>query len=107
MPMRTKEEQLAYQRQWLANRRAKGIELLGGACARCQSTEGLEFDHVDPSTKWKHNFWSYSWAKILKELDKCQLLCEDCHKEKTSQSRWDNRKACDKHRLGKRKCTCN
>lgn len=80
----TGEKKREYQRQWMANRRAKGVELLGGCCAKCSVASHLEFDHVDPETKWSHRFWSYSWAKIKTELDKCQLLCNTCHKEKTS-----------------------
>lgn len=64
--------------------RLKIIEHLGGKCCNCGSSDLLEIDHVDPNKK---NFnvsekWSHSWDSILDEINKCQLLCEDCHKLK-------------------------
>lgn len=56
-------------------------------CIECGSKERLELDHINPeekewnpkrsmcSKKLTENFW--------KEINKCQLLCYDCHKEKT------------------------
>ena len=56
-------------------------------CIKCGSKERLELDHINPkekewnpkrsmcSKKLSENFW--------KEINKCQLLCYDCHKEKT------------------------
>ena len=68
-------------------RKAWAVERLGGKCAKCGSTEELEFDHIDPATK------SFTVASRLDtgriellelELKKCQLLCLDCHNEKTA-----------------------
>ena len=67
-------------------RRAMIIENLGGECAHCSSTEQLEIDHIDRSTKSFDIGKAISgWAeeRIQRELDKCQLLCKDCHLEKT------------------------
>lgn len=66
-------------------RRNRFIKLLGGKCVRCGSIDSLEFDHIDASKKAfniakKINYPDY---KILPELEKCQLLCKDCHKEKS------------------------
>lgn len=84
----TKEEKREYQRQWLAARRLKGIQYLGGKCSKCESVEELEFDHIDPTTKelfgnTRSIKLSYSWARVIEELDKCQLLCKTCHYGKT------------------------
>jgi 5-methylcytosine-specific restriction endonuclease McrA len=91
--MRTprKEYMRNYQVTWLAARRKRAIELLGGKCAACGSTDDLEFDHIDPTTKdpllrGKHRQgfpWSWAWKRIEIELTKCQLLCEKCHLTKT------------------------
>jgi hypothetical protein len=43
--------QRGYDKAWKQARRARLIEMLGGACVRCGATEDLEFDHIDPSTK--------------------------------------------------------
>jgi len=47
----------------------------------------LDFDHIDPSTK---DFTpataiqgGYAWDRVLQEIDKCQLVCANCHRIKT------------------------
>ena len=64
----------------------KCIDYLGGSCQLCgykRFAEVLEFHHRDPLTKdftisGNH---SKSWEKISSELDKCELLCANCHRE--------------------------
>lgn len=77
----TGDKKRAYQREWIANRRAK--YLIGKSCVDCGTTENLEFDHIDPTTKWKHNFWSYREEIIQAELEKCVTRCKTHHLEKT------------------------
>ena len=60
------------------------IDYLGGECLGC----GLKYNrwqydvhHIDPKEK-EYNFGHMTgmvWAKITKELDKCVLLCKNCH----------------------------
>lgn len=67
-----------------AKKRKLFIELLGGKCTICGSSERLEFDHIDP-TKKEYNIakvWAND-AKVIPELKKCQLLCFEHHLEKT------------------------
>lgn len=69
-----------------AELRAKAIDLLGGVCIKCQTTDGLEFDHIDPS---KCNFRisagiTKPWAEVVQEVRLCQLLCKKCHRIKTN-----------------------
>lgn len=82
MPMATKEAQRKYQREWVAKRRA--AYLAGKSCARCASTERLEVDHIDRETKVSHAVWSWREDRRLAELAKCQVLCHECHMEKTA-----------------------
>lgn len=68
---------------------AELIAYMGGICVNCGQIENLEFDHIDPKTK---SFdigknWSRNRDDILKELQKCQLLCSHCHKEKSIRER--------------------
>ena len=67
-------------------RRAEYLEILGGSCVKCGTKEKLEFDHIDPNTKLTEiaRIMSARRTLVLKELEKCQLLCEPCHKEKTA-----------------------
>jgi|14_taG_2_1085336.scaffolds.fasta_scaffold22157_1 5-methylcytosine-specific restriction endonuclease McrA len=65
------------------------IDKLGGQCVRCGATEKLEFDHINPLDKSLNvsnkltlkN--AYQLEELIEEVDKCQLLCEDCHRKKT------------------------
>lgn len=60
------------------------VKLLGGCCMRCGwigHVAAFQFHHRDPSQK---DFGigavaNKSWAVIKKELEKCDLLCANCH----------------------------
>jgi 5-methylcytosine-specific restriction endonuclease McrA len=63
------------------------IEYKGGKCQSCgynKCEEALKFHHIDPKTK---SFgigakgYTRSWEKVRAELDKCILLCANCHRE--------------------------
>lgn len=79
----------AYMNRRYVKRRQMAIVFLGGLCVRCGSTDSLNFDHVDSSTKLfdiAKRLASAPWKVIEDELAKCQLLCEPCHKTKTVES---------------------
>lgn len=61
--------------------------MFGGRCVVCgykKYAGALDFHHINPKTK---NFalsvkgLSYSWARIVKEAQKCVLVCKNCHME--------------------------
>jgi len=67
--------------------REKSIKYKGSKCFFCNYDRyigALEFHHINEETK---NFglsekgMTRSWDKTRKELDKCILLCSNCHKE--------------------------
>jgi hypothetical protein len=74
-----------YLPKWRARRRQEAIIRLGGKCVHCGSTERLEFDHIDPTTKVAAigRLWVKSAAIFEAELKKCQLLCKSCHLAKS------------------------
>ena len=77
------------KRGYNKKKKAICVEYLGGKCVKCGTTERLEFDHIKREGK-KYEIGSKlsSNFDILKEeLDKCQLLCYDCHKIKTKSER--------------------
>lgn len=87
MAYKDKEAQREYQRQWVAKRRAEFFA--DKSCVLCGSTDRLELDHIDPSAKVSHRIWSWSEARRSAEIEKCQVLCYDHHKEKSSRDRAD------------------
>lgn len=64
----------------------KALKYKGEKCTNCgynKCKDALEFHHVD-STEKDFNISSNitrSWDKIKHELDKCSLLCANCHRE--------------------------
>lgn len=76
------EKQREYQRQWVAKRRAEFFA--DKQCVQCDSNVDLELDHIDPNLKISHNIWSWSKVRQEEEIAKCQILCKDCHEEKTA-----------------------
>jgi len=64
----------------------KGVEYKGGKCEKCgykKSIWSLDFHHINPEEK-KFNIstnCTLSWKKVKKELDKCILICKNCHGE--------------------------
>ena len=62
------------------------VEYKGGKCERCgycKSKRALAFHHLDPSQKDFGISGSHSrnWGLIKKELDKCIMVCHNCHSE--------------------------
>ena len=67
-------------------RKEKMHKYLGGCCVVCGATDNLQIDHTNAEDK-EFNIssnWSRSWDFLVVELDKCQLLCEPHHLEKTA-----------------------
>lgn len=64
------------------------INLLGGKCKYCGSVNDLHFDHKDPKDKEFYIGRNMSRAEeiLLKEIQKCQLLCGNCHRIKTKEN---------------------
>lgn len=75
------------KRNYYQERRLLLIDLLGGACVDCGAINHLEFDHVFPedmSFRLAGGNINLKLEVVLKELQKCQLLCHSCHKKKTN-----------------------
>lgn len=62
------------------------IQYLGGKCSGCDSTENLQFDHIDRKTKSFTIGKSFGrkLSDLIEEANKCQLLCKSCHQLKTT-----------------------
>lgn len=94
MPYKNKE--VMYKNQIFRWRRIKqqAIDYKGGCCESCgfnMHPAALQFHHTDPLTKdvsWD-KLRLRAWNKIQTELDKCQLLCANCHAIVHSTSKYD------------------
>ena len=68
----------------------KCLEYRGRCCSKCgydKCISALEFHHLDPKekefipSKFRHTSWEKNKNKITQELDKCIVLCANCHRE--------------------------
>lgn len=67
-----------------ANRELKlrAIEYMGGVCSDCKKEYPpcvMQFHHLDGRTKKDNPPYFRYWPKLKKELDKCVMLCANCH----------------------------
>lgn len=92
MPEKRKyKDRAEYLKKAVANRRkvlkSKALEYKGGQCQVCgykRYVGALEFHHLDPQKKdfgIGYKGYTRSWVTVQKELDKCILVCSNCHQE--------------------------
>ncbi len=86
------------KRKFFVDRRRKqlkelAIEYKGGKCNRCdysRSVAALAFHHLDSAKKdfsLGDKGYTRAWNTIRTELDKCVLLCANCHAEAHEEQR--------------------
>ena len=73
-------------KEWRKNTKQKLVEALGSCCQICKynkSNSALEIHHINPNEKDKDYFNMRGGLspKLKTELDKCVLLCANCHRE--------------------------
>lgn len=88
---RTYADRREYLIKAVAKRRKKireqAIEHLGGKCFYCgynRCLAALDFHHIDESTKKfgiSQDGLTRSWERTKQELQKCILVCANCHRE--------------------------
>jgi 5-methylcytosine-specific restriction endonuclease McrA len=87
---RTYADRAEYLKQAVAQRRKslrlKAIEYKGGKCQNCgysKCSDALEFHHYKNIKNFgiSQKGYTRSWEKVKAELDLCQLLCANCHRE--------------------------
>jgi predicted transcriptional regulator len=76
---------------WKIRLKEKSVEYKGGKCEKCgynKCINVLSFHHLDPSQKdFSIAGKCLTWDKLKNELDKCSLLCMNCHQELHSEMR--------------------
>lgn len=86
MPYKNKKDKYRNDTVLSIRKKKKAIELKGGGCSRCGYNKyygALEFHHTNPDEK-EHSWSSLrrmSWGRVIDELEKCELLCANCHRE--------------------------
>ncbi|HEX4732935.1 MAG TPA: hypothetical protein VH247_00865 [Thermoleophilaceae bacterium] len=63
-------------------------------CVDCGETDPvvLEFDHLrDKAFNVTQKMTYFRWEQILEEIEKCEVVCGNCHKRRTAQRRGSNR----------------
>ncbi len=88
---RTYADRAVYMREAVKKRRRKLRELAraskGSKCEICgynKCQRALSFHHLDPAKKEftvSAKGLTRSWEKILQEIEKCILVCANCHME--------------------------
>jgi 5-methylcytosine-specific restriction endonuclease McrA len=88
---RTYADRAEYLKKAVADRRRKiremALEYGGGKCIICgynRCRRAMVFHHLDPTKKdfgLSAEGLTRSWEKTRAELDKCVLLCANCHSE--------------------------
>lgn len=74
-------------RSYRQRMKAKGVMYLGGKCSECgysKSVWSLHFHHKNPAEKsfTISRYQNLCWERVRQELEKCRLLCANCHGEK-------------------------
>ena len=73
------------------NWRLVGMIKVAAGCVDCgyaAHAEALQFDHIDNNKKGNVSDLirsDYSWKTILNEINKCEVICANCHAVRTSQ----------------------
>lgn len=94
MPYSNKSDTYKSQIMRWRNIKRKAVSHMGGKCKDCGfdgHQAAMQFHHIDPTNKdvsW-NRLRLRSWKKILIELDKCILLCANCHAIRHSVSKYD------------------
>lgn len=70
---------------WRKRTKQRLVEYKGGKCECCgynRCIEALEFHHLNPSEKdFTISGTSKAFETLKKEVDKCIMVCSNCHKE--------------------------
>jgi len=83
----TKEYNKNVRKPKLVETKGKAVEYKGNKCSRCGGefpNVCYDFHHLDRQTKYKEVSCMitelYSWEDIKNELDKCIMVCSNCHR---------------------------
>ena len=63
----------------------RAVEHMGGKCAVCGEVYPacvFDFHHIEPGKKEMNlaRLLRFNWKKVMAELEKCIMLCANCHR---------------------------
>ncbi|RWZ87220.1 MAG: HNH endonuclease [Hydrotalea sp. AMD] len=74
--------------KWRLRKKERLLEAFGNCCGICgydKCKSALEFHHLDPTQKEftisTTDSSGKGWKQIVSEIEKCVLLCANCHRE--------------------------
>ena len=80
-----KENRIKSVVDWRKRTKQKLVDYKGGSCIKCgynKCVSALEFHHIDPNQKdFQVCGKSWSFERLKNEVDKCILVCSNCHRE--------------------------
>jgi len=76
----TQTAKLIAFRDWLKELKAKPCV----DCGQVYPPEAMDFDHISgDKVNQVTDMWSWGRNRVLAEIDKCELVCANCHRERT------------------------
>jgi len=85
-PQKHRDARSKSDRKYRLHQKQQAVDYKGGKCQVCGYNKylgALEFHHINPEEK-QHGIgvlMRHQWGEIKSELDKCILVCSNCHKE--------------------------
>jgi len=118
IPQQNLKRKTSAVKDWRRRTKEKLMEYKGGKCEKCGYDKKIpgayDFHHLDPSQKKfgiAANGKCRKWEDLVKEVDKCQLLCRNCHAEveynKHEESRMESNRRYSEYmasRVPRKKC---
>lgn len=88
-----KEYNYNHVKNFRKRNKERAVEYKGGKCEKCgyeKCTSALEFHHLEPKEKdfSPSQNMNMAWDKIKVEIDKCILVCSNCHREIHEELNW-------------------
>lgn len=84
-PEERKKNKIRNVIEWRKRVKMNLVSYKGGKCEKCgynKCVRSLEFHHLDPNEKdFTISGKSWSFERLKKEVDKCILVCSNCHNE--------------------------
>ena len=81
-----------------------------GPCVRCGGFNNLEVDHIESRHKTNSPQIKWGWPilRLTVELQKCQVLCRDCHYQKSAEEfGWAEERGLHGYTRYKSGCRCD